>query len=1093
MIKINENKNRVSDGRAAAGADPAGTQARILVIDDDPNYTLVAETILGQAGYTIFKAEDAEEGLGMIRSKRPDLILLDVILPDGNGLDICRRIKADSEISDKRVILISGMKISPEERARGLRAGADGYLVKPVHKEELLATVEAVMRIARTEKELIRQTEAAREASQQWQETFDAVPDFIAIIDTQHRIVRINKPMANHLGCSVEEARGRFCYEVVHGLSEPPSFCPHARLLVSGRGESEEIFEQRLGGFFNVTTNPVFDPGGSLAGCVHVARDINAFKKVQETLKEHAVRLEAVMNALDSLVYVADMQTQEILFMNEYGARRFGSVKGKKCWKVLQNGMNGPCLFCRQNLLMDDDGNPAGVQTWDQYDPRNKRWYYRRDKAIPWQDGRMVHLQIATDITDKKAAEMALAQSEKRFRLLFEQNKDAILWADSQGYIINCNVAAERLFEYKKEELTGLHQTCLHPEENIKYYRKLFARNFRSETFSNVDAQIKTRTGKIRQVNLLSTLITVDGEDIVQGIFVDITQRKQMEEKILQTNEKLRKALLQAEHATRAKSAFLANMSHEIRTPMNGVIGMTSLLMDTKLDSEQQNYAEVIQSSGQALLALVDDILDISKIEAQRLELEEVVFDLREVVNDTLRLLEPQIQEKGLSLISRIDAGAHPFLRGDPVRLRQILLNLLNNAVKFTRKGRIAVRVCEAALQHGEEGQACSGQQDSILLRFEVQDTGPGIPRDKVDQLFVPFHQLDASITRKYGGTGLGLSICKSLTEMMGGEIGVESTEGQGSTFWFTVKFTRSSERALQKSYENAGNIHKQDRPAQTDNKEAKILLVEDNLTNQMVARAVLKKLGYENVRTAGNGLEALEILDRDSFDLVFMDCQMPVLDGFETTRKIREKEKQGQGSEAVPIVALTAHAMKGDREQCINAGMNDYLTKPVHPEAMSRVLRIYLRAVESGGSSLGSQPRSLSAPDKDRDTSSDSDTHVKDKEVFQQDDMLARLGNDHDLVREILGQFLEEMPERIEQLRLAAKKGDLRKVHVNAHTIKGLAANISALDLSRIAFELEKYAKDNNLQGVLSAMPQLEKKTALLKTALEQYLSTGQ
>ncbi|MFO7728618.1 MAG: response regulator [Desulfonatronovibrio sp.] len=1118
MNKVNKKFNPVSDGDTTFSAESEDIRGRILVIDDDPDFALIVETILDQSGYTVFKAGDGAEGLDMIPGTRPDLILLDIVLPDGSGLDICRRIKSDPAFSDRRIVFVSGMRVSPEDQARGLRAGADGYLVKPVHKEELLARVEAIMRIARTEQELVLQTRAAGEANQQWQNTFDAVPDFIAIIDTRHRIVRINKPMAKQLGSSVEEARGRPCYEVVHGLSEPPAFCPHSRLLRTIREESEEIFEQRLGGFFKVTTSPVFDPGGSLTGCVHVARDINAFKKAQENLKEQAVRLEAVMNALDSLVYVVDMQTQEILFMNEYGIRRFGSVKGEKCWKVLQNGMTDPCSFCRQTLLVDKAGNPTGVQTWDQYDERNKRWYYRRDKAIPWEDGRMVHLQIATDITDKKTAELALAQSEKRFRLLFEQNKDAILWADSRGYIINCNEAAVRLFEYKKEELTGLHQTCLHPEESNEYYRKMFSRNLSTEKLFNVDAEVKTRTGKIRQVNLLSTLITVDGEDIVQGIFVDITQRKQLEEKILQTNEKLRKALLQAGQATRAKSAFLANMSHEIRTPMNGIIGMTSLLKDTKLDPEQQGYAAVIHSSGQALLSLVDDILDISKIEAQRLELEEVAFDLREVIDHTLRLLKPLIQEKGLELISHLDGGIHPFLRGDPTRLRQILLNLLNNAAKFTRKGQIAVRVSQVNSQQKK--------QDAVLMRFEVQDTGSGIHRDKMDQLFVPFHQLDSSITRNFGGTGLGLSICKSLSEMMGGEIGVESTVGQGSTFWFTAKFIRCSKCDLQMSSEYAGNIHKREYPADADNKQGKILLVEDNLTNQMVARAVLKKLGYDNVRTAGNGLEALGMLARSSFALVLMDCQMPVLDGFETTRKIREMEKQRQNLEscrvhsangksgktadeeilsgmegqtspcgAIPIVAMTAHAMKGDREKCINAGMNDYLTKPVQPGELNRILETYLGAAHSDRSSsdLYFQPHSETGEDKSPDASPDSKTHIKDAQIFQEEDMLARLGNDHDLVLEILYQFLEEAPERVRQLKQAVQKEDLRKIHVSAHTIKGLAANISAPDLVRVALELEKCGKDNNFAGVLSAMPQLEEKMARLKTFLEQYLSSGQ
>ncbi len=524
---------------------------------------------------------------------------------------------------------------------------------------------------------------------------------------------------------------------------------------------------------------------------------------------------------------------------------------------------------------------------------------------------------VMQDITEQKNAELELARQNKdllRFRTALDAVSDSIYLIDlEQMKFIDSNRTAWECLGYQREELMALGPHDIKPKYEEEDLNSLFTQILKENNLSTTvfDTEHERKDGSCFPVKIiLNSMKSTKSDDpqIIVAVARDQTEHLRVEGELLRSKEA-------AEAANRAKSEFLANMSHEIRTPMNAIIGMSDLALQTELNEMQHSYIDTVNRSAQSLLGIINDILDFSKIEADQLDIEVINFNLEDVFNDLSNLIKLKIEETGVDLIFDIPEDLPTALTGDPLRLGQILINLGNNAAKFTHEGKIVVSV-----------RLLAQKRSHIKLHFSVQDTGIGMTSEQQENLFQAFIQADNSTTRKYGGTGLGLTISRRLAELMGGEIWVESTLGEGSTFHFSVSLgiQQNPETTTQHKPQSHVDIDQ----AINQLRGAKILLVEDNEFNQMVALHVLRD--NELIPTlATNGQEALDMLEDQVFDGVLMDCQMPVMDGYEATQEIRKQEKY----QDLPVLAMTANAMVGDREDVLAAGMNDHIAKPFNKE----------------------------------------------------------------------------------------------------------------------------------------------------------------
>ncbi|MBF0384847.1 MAG: PAS domain S-box protein [Candidatus Omnitrophica bacterium] len=513
---------------------------------------------------------------------------------------------------------------------------------------------------------------------------------------------------------------------------------------------------------------------------------------------------------------------------------------------------------------------------------------------------------IIRDISRQKEAQRLIRDSENKIRILLDNSAASIIMTDAEERIVSLNKFTEELLQYTKEDLHLKPISFIYPEDEWKRIRSERIRDLGSK--HHLETKVRRKDGLVIDVDVSINILKDSESRIIGsvGIMQDITEQKNLREMLIQ-------AKLAAEQANAAKSMFLANMSHEVRTPMNTIMGMLDLTIDMELGAEQKENIKVAKEAADNLLGLINDILDLSRVESGKIVLENIEFHLPAIINNVCRGLQVIAQKKKLGVVARIDPSVAELVAGDPVRLRQILINLVNNAIKFSDKGDIVVDVAVE-----------NKIKDKAVLRFSVIDQGIGIPKDKQEVIFEVFTQAEASTTRRYGGTGLGLAISKRLCEMMGGTIWVESDVGKGSKFVFTAEF-----RVIK---QKAGN---DDGSRESENfdkmfeglKGIKILLAEDNIVNQRMTAKLLQKYGFE-VDAVDDGVKVIDLIKTKNFEMILMDAHMPNMDGFEATRRIREEEKAT--GKHMPIIALTASAMEEDRKRCLDAGMDGYSSKPI-------------------------------------------------------------------------------------------------------------------------------------------------------------------
>jgi PAS domain S-box-containing protein len=888
-------------------------------------------------------------------------------------------------------------------------------------------------------------------------------PVSIVITDKDGAIEYVNPKFTELTGYTSSEVLGQNPRVLKSGTAAPETYRALWSAISNGQNWHGEFCNQKKNGelyWESAAVSAIKDDQGKITHYIAIKEDITARKLAAGALSQSERFLQSTLDALSAHIAILE-ESGTIIAINapwrefarqnnflgaEYG---IGSNYLSTCETAIGD-CAGEALAVAQGIRTVIGGERAEfLLEYPCHSPQEQRWFMVRVTRFAG-DGPVRVVVAHENITTRKRVEEELHWKTAFLEAQVNSSIDGILAVDDQGKKVFQNQRMLELLKIPQEiaddpddenQRRWVTQIVKNPKE---FSERVVHLNSHRDEVNRGELELKDGTVLDRYS---APLLGAGGKYYGRiWSFRDVTESRQASQQLVSAREA-------ADSANRAKSEFLASMSHEIRTPMNGVIGMTSLLLETELTTEQRRYVQIASDSGKSLLAIINDILDFSKIEAGRLDLEIVDFALRTTLQDLTEFMAVRASEKSLRLDCSIESGVPARVRGDPGRLRQILTNLVGNALKFTLAGEVSIRVrverIEASKTH---------------LHFEITDTGIGIPPEKLGLLFREFQQADSSITRRFGGTGLGLAISKRLTHLMGGEIGVQSQEGQGSTFWFTACFEPELESSRPLDTLKTGISPKRpDRlgphtirgnpPGSAhDRRQVRLLVADDNATNQAVALAMFELIGYRADAVA-NGLEAVRALKQIPYDLIFMDVQMPEMDGLEATRRIRDADT-GVKNPRIPIIALTAHALKGDRERCLAAGMDDYLSKPLQ---MAELWPILFRWLGRGVKPL--------IPINPNPAASLGEL------AFDRAATLSRLGGDVGILQKLIVLFLEDGHRQLENLTAALTGSDLVLVGRLAHQLKGAAGGVGAIRLSKLASELELEANAGKL-GALSDWP---------------------
>ncbi len=909
--------------------------------------------------------------------------------------------------------------------------------------------VEMAAHVASIAIERTRAEQALRESEERYRSLFESNPQPMWVYDVENlSFLAVNDAAIEHYGYSQEEFLEMTIKDIrplgdIPALLQMVSAAP--RLVASPGGWRHR---KKDGSLIDVEiSSHALDFDGHRARLV-LAHDITTRKRVQEALEKSEGQFRSLVEDGSDIIVVVDTEGA-ISYVSPSITRVLGyeaaDLFGASVFQWV-HPEDLPSVRASFNQTISGSNRTSAIEFRVRH--ADESWRMIESMSRPVALGSAVSGVVVNcrDITERRLSEEALRESGRQYHLLFNRISDPIFIFDGETHrFLDCNEAVHRLYGYSLDELRLKTPFDLHAPED----------------FDRLDRNIGihvAKSGRRIDVEILSDEIDYQGRRAWVSIVRDVTLRQRVA-------TELQKAKETAESASKAKSEFLANMSHEIRTPMNGIIGMTALALDTELTAEQREYLNMVRLSADSLLDVINDILDFSKVEAGKLELDPVAFDLQQGLAYAMKTLAVRANEKGLALVYNVAPTVPGRLIGDPGRLRQVLVNLIGNAIKFTERGSVVVQVDTEA--HIAE---------VVYLHFAVSDTGIGIPEDKQRVIFEAFAQADGSTTRKYGGTGLGLAISTQLVELMGGRIWVQSPaddwglqiadstspnpqsairnpqssiRGPGCTFHFTAGFTLSG--GEMKGSRELELVEAVSVPAV--GKSLCILVAEDNTVNQMVAKRMLEKSGH-TVMIAGTGREALAAVEFAEFDAILMDVQMPEVNGFEATAAIRERELSTGAH--IPIIAMTAHAITGDKERCIAAGMDAYVSKPIRGSELFEVL---YRAVETGG--------------------------AKRLASLDQAAVVDGFEDEFELVHEIARLFLDAYPARMVEIAEAVARRDSSRLERAAHTLRGSAANFDAQQAVDAALSLESMGRCGDLTGAEEALAVLTQEMKRLWVSL--------